>query len=382
MSLEKLVGLLTDKPLDQNDAKLLVNRQKEFQLVDLILNYQNYGIFGISGEPGIGKTTFINNIATKLYTIKIALTQRDNQDTILYDLLYNLAVQTQNDLEISKKVKDWLVEEISYIKGLCLGISFIANADLSFQKQNSPRFNYFKAKEYFNSIIKELIDKHGKIILVIDELDKESKKDVLLVLDNLKSELQKESIITLISLPYKIYKEYKMDKLQKLGEGNLDNVLKDIINLREFTNSEVKEIILRRLNNYVHLFENGALEIIADYSDGNPRDALWIAQKIVFEAMAENLERITHTYAKQSIKKITRQYVAEISLTDKQKSMIDERLFPGTKDEIIKKAVSTKNLHRSTAYSIFERLLQLGIIVERNGTYKLSGKNKFLYIDS
>ncbi|WP_129408400.1 ATP-binding protein [Marinitoga lauensis] len=381
MDFGKIIERLMDKPLDEKNKNLLVNRDKEFEMINLIIKYQPYGIYGICGETGIGKTTVINNIYTDLYSVKISLSQRENQDTILYDILYNLSLKTEKDIELSREIKEWVLEEISYIKGFSMGMSFFGNASVSRQNQKIPRFNYFKAKEYLNKLTDELIKKYKKVVLIIDELDKESKKEVLLVLDNLKLELQKEGFIVLVSLPYSIYREYKFDRMHRNESGNLENVIKDIIYLREFTNSEIKEIIIKRIKDFIYLFDENVIDLIADYSDGNPRDAFWITQKIVFEALSKKLEKIDYSFARTTIKTIVNEYLKEISLTDKQKSMIDEDLFPGTREDIVKKAIENKKLPRSTAYSIFDKLLKTGIIIEQNGIYRLSGKSKYLYID-
>ncbi|SHF05952.1 ATPase [Marinitoga hydrogenitolerans DSM 16785] len=381
MELGKIIERLIDKPLDEKNKNLLVNRDKEFELINLIINYQPYGIYGICGETGIGKTTVINNIHTDFYTIKISLSQRESQDTILYDILYNISVKTEKDIEISSEIKEWILEEISYIKGFAIGINFFGNGDISNQKHKIPRFNYFKAKEYLNKLTDELIKKYKKVVLIIDELDKESKKEVLLVLDNLKLELQKEGFVVMVSLPYSIYREYKFDRMHRNESGNLENVIKDIIYLREFTNSEIKEILIKRIKEFIYYFDESVIDLIVDYSDGNPRDAFWITQKLIFEALSKKLSKIDKMFAEETIKNIVNEYLNEISLTEKQKLMIDEDLFPGKREEILKKAIENKKFPRSTAYSIFDKLLKTGIIIEQNGIYRLSGKSKYLYIN-
>ncbi|NUU96601.1 ATPase [Marinitoga sp. 1135] len=380
MELGKIIEKVVDKPLNKTDKKLLVNREKEFELINLLTQYQPYGIYGICGETGIGKTTVINNIEIPFHTIKITLTQRENQDTILYDILYNLSLVSEKDIKIAKEIKEWILEEISYIKGFSLGISFIGNASVGSQNQKAPRFNYFKAKEYLNKLTDELIKKYNKVIIIIDELDKEKKRDVLIVLDSLKLELQKEGLIVIVSLPYSIYREYKNDRMHRNESGNLENIIKDIIFLREFTSSEIKEILIKRLKEHIDFFDDKSLELIADFSDGNPRDAFWITQKIIFEALSQKITKIDEKMVKTLMRNIVKEYLNEISLTEKQKTFIDESLYPGSREEIVKKAISKNKLPRSTAYSIFDRLLELGIIIEQNGTYKLSGKVKYLYI--
>lgn len=359
---------------------MLVNREREFEAINLIIAYQPDGIYGICGETGIGKTTLINNIESEFYTITISLSQRKNQDTILYDILYNLSSKTEKDIKISKEIKEWILNEISYIKGFSMGLGLVGNISLNSNKQNIPRFNYFKAKEYLGQLTDALTQKYEKIVLIIDELDKESKRDVILVLDSLKLELQKEGLILMISLPYSIYREYKIDRMHRNENGNLENILKDIVYLREFTNTEIREILIKRLKEYIRYFDSESIELIADFSDGNPRDAFWITQKIVFESISKKINKISREHTENTIKTIVKEYLSGVSLTEKQKLMIDETLFPGSREEVVKKAISKKKIIRSTAYSIFDRLLELGIIIEQNNIYRLSGKVKYLYL--
>ncbi len=75
-------------------------------------------------------------------------------------------------------------------------------------------------------------------VLIIDELDKEKKEDVLHILDSLK------------------------------GIFELNGLIDERV---------IQEVILRRLWKYSDYLDGESLEEIAKFSDGNPRDALWIA---------------------------------------------------------------------------------------------------------
>lgn len=47
MELGKIIEKVVDKPLNKTDEKLLVNREKEFELINLLTQYQPYGIYSI-----------------------------------------------------------------------------------------------------------------------------------------------------------------------------------------------------------------------------------------------------------------------------------------------------------------------------------------------
>lgn len=59
-------------------------------------------------------------------------------------------IVSEKDIKIAKEIKEWILEEISYIKGFSIGKSFVGNTSVGSRNQKAPRFNYFKAKEYLN----------------------------------------------------------------------------------------------------------------------------------------------------------------------------------------------------------------------------------------
>jgi len=299
MDIGKIIESLVDKPLKGKEEDFLVNRKEDIEKLRIIAKFQPFGIFGICGETGIGKTTVLNFLKFQdLKVIIVSLTERENKDTILYDLLYKLsdklAVDPNNKVkQFAKKVRDWIVEEVSLIKGFSLGISLFANGSGNLQKSHTPRYNVFNARKNLSELLDIVRNEYGKVLLIVDELDKEEKKEVLNVLDSLKSELHKENLITLFSLPYSIYRAYRKDRMRWNATGNLENIINDVTFLSEIKNSEIRELLLKRLEENAKWFESEAVEEIVLFSDGNPRDALWMAQKVALDNM-EFLPKAKH----------------------------------------------------------------------------------------
>jgi predicted KAP-like P-loop ATPase len=371
-----------DKPLKEKEEDFLVDRKEDIEKLRITAKFQPFGIFGICGETGIGKTTVLNFLKFQdLKVIIVSLTERENKETILYDLLYKisdeLAIDKNNKVkQLAKKVREWIVEEVSSIKGFSLGISLFANGSGNFQKSYSPRFNVFNARSKLSELLDTVRKEYGKVLLIVDELDKEEKKDVLNVLDSLKTELHKENLITLFSLPYSIYREYRQDRMRWNASGNLENIINDVTFLSEIKNSEIRELLLKRLEENAKWFESDAIEEIVLFSDGNPRDALWMAQKVALDNY--DLKRLTKATCKQSIRKFVKEYSGELQLTDIQKKALKAlQNTQGGREQIIEqmKACSIKH---TTAYSTFERLTALGLIIERQNQYVISGKARLL----
>jgi predicted KAP-like P-loop ATPase len=128
MDIGKIIESLVDKPLKEKEEDFLVDRKEDIEKLRITAKFQPFGIFGICGETGIGKTTVLNFLKFQdLKVIIVSLTERENKETILYDLLYKisdeLAIDKNNKVkQLAKKVRDWIVEEVSSIKGFSLGL--------------------------------------------------------------------------------------------------------------------------------------------------------------------------------------------------------------------------------------------------------------------
>lgn len=75
-----------------------------------------------------------------------------------------------------------------------------------------------------------------------------------------------------------------------------------MIFLDPLTVDDIKKMILKRIKEYPDYFEMDALDEIAAFSDGNPRDAMWIAQQIAI--INSDKDKIRKEVVKESIKKI------------------------------------------------------------------------------
>jgi len=382
MALTELIKHLVDKPLDMESSSYLVNRQSEVDTLSKIAMYQPYGIFGIAGETGIGKTTVLNFITPKeIFVRKVNISLRDSLDSILYELTYNLAKSLENDKELEKDarmIKEWITNEVSTVRGFSLGLSMVGSASANLQTSNAPRFNFFAAREKLAELITKTVQAKGKFLLLIDELDKEKKEDVLRTIDAIKSQILFDNFVIIISLPYSIYREYAADRMRWNESGNLENIFKDIVFLEPLSKSDIKELLVKRLHEYLHLISDNVFEIASDFADGNPRDALWIMSKTVFDNI--DAQKLEAEHILRTMNKLTKEYITT-PLTENQRKAIGLlKGFVGTRDKILE-YLQEHGLKRTTAYSIINQLIEKKIIIERNGIYQLSGKYKYSPIE-
>lgn len=217
--------------------------------------------------------------------------------------------------------------------------------------------------------------------MLIDELDKEKKEDVLRTLDAIKSQILFENLVVILALPYSIYREYSADRMKWNEAGNLENIFKDFVFLEPLSKSDIKELLIRRIHEHLELVSQEVLEIASDFADGNPRDAIWILNKTVFENVGE--KRISKEHIVRTIEKLVGEYFAhQLTLTENQRKALRALTdFTGSKEELVFE-LQKSGIKRTTAYSIIEQLVQKKILLLRNGVYRLSGKFKHVDMDS
>ncbi|WP_407636280.1 P-loop NTPase fold protein [Pseudothermotoga hypogea] len=312
------------------------------------------------------------------------ITLRESVDSILYDLIYNLARALEAEREIAreaKQIREWITEEVASVRGFALGFSMVASANVNVQKSEMPRFNFFAAKEKLAELIEKTVRMKEKLILLIDELDKERKEDVLRTLDAIKSQIVFEGLVVILALPYSIYREYSADRMRWNEAGNLENIFKDIVFLEPLSKSDIKELLIRRIREHLDLVSQEVLEIASDFADGNPRDAIWILNKTVFENVEE--KRISKEHIVRTIEKLVGEYfVHQLTLTENQrKALRTLRNFTGSKEQLVSE-LQKVGIKRTTAYSVIEQLVQKKILLFRNGVYRLSGKFKHVDMNS
>lgn len=257
----------------------------------------------------------------------------------------------------------------------------VASANVNFQKSEVPRFNFFAAREKLARLVEKAVEAKQKLVLVIDELDKEKKDDVLRTLDAIKSQIVFEGLVVILALPYSIYRGYSADRMRWNEAGNLENIFKDIVFLEPLSKSDIKELLIRRIREHLDLVSQEVLEIASDFADGNPRDAIWILNKTVFENVEE--KRISKEHIVRTIEKLVGEYfVHQLTLTENQrKALRTLRNFTGSKEQLVSE-LQKVGIKRTTAYSVIEQLVQKKILLFRNGVYRLSGKFKHVDMNS
>jgi predicted KAP-like P-loop ATPase len=348
------------------------------------ITYQPQGIYGICGETGVGKTSLLKQfMENDIKSYFIPISEKQNKNTIICDLIYRLSslISKEDDKKVSdeaNKLKEWVITETANSVSLSGGINVIGSAGVSKTASKHKRFNIFEAKERLNNLLKKIISGNSKVLLIIDELDKEKKDEVLLIVDSIKEILFQDNLITIISLPFSIYREYTKDVLRWNEWGNLENIFRNMIFVRPLDEINIREMILKRISSNPTILPNDAFYEIYRYSDGNPRDALSITQEIILDNKDKEItnEDVIKTIKKRIIKLME----FSSSFTDLQVKFL--KLIaknPEEKSMVIKKA-EAEGITKSTVYTLINRFLNDGLIKESNGKISISGRLYYYFI--
>lgn len=215
---KEILQALYDKPLSSKG--LLINRKEEINLLNAICSFQPSGVYGVCGETGVGKTTVLNFLnPSNGERIYLKLTEKENKEVIIGDMLYKLAAEVEKikNSELTKIAKEaikFVIEERSVTSSFSTGGGVIVSGNFSKSTTHIRKFNIYQAYELLNKFLDLLLKKYNRIVLLIDELDKEKKEEVLMILDSLKNIFDKNGLIVIISLPFAIYREYIKDRLR------------------------------------------------------------------------------------------------------------------------------------------------------------------------
>jgi len=383
-TLKELINNLYDKPLGYDQRRFFIDRESELKKLQQIIDFQPQGVYGVCGETGVGKTSFLKQfLSDKIKSYFIPISEKDNKEMIISDLIFKIATLASKEKENKLKEKgvnlrNWVISETETSNNFSGGLNAIGSASISHSKSEHKRFNIFEAKERLNDLLNAVIKKHSKVLLFIDELDKEKKEEVMLILDSLKQVISQDNMITVISLPFSIYREYSKDIMRWNEWGNLENIFRNMFFLNPLTEQNVREMILKRMAPSPTTLPNEAYYEIFRYSNGNPRDALSITQEILLDNREKEI-------SKEAVKKTIKKRVLHLVEFSSSFTPLQEKLLkiiaqkPQERSEIIKQAEDNQ-IKKTTAYTFIKRFLDNGYIKEENGKIILSGRLYYYFM--
>lgn len=381
MNIQGLVKRFNDLPL--KDKKLLINRDGELlTLSKLAENYDN-SIVGVTGERGSGKTTVLNLFTTQSYSnikLIVRIEEKDTKLDIIASLLRGICQNIQKVLKLKKfksksqETLDFLNYQEEKIHLMSVGISHIAKIEKEKGKSITIRYISSTIKEKLNEILEEMV-KTFKITLCIDEIDKETSRDLVMILDSLKGILRKDNLIVFVSLPPQIYQNFLKDELLLREDYNLDDILKKIVALPQLSNEDILEIINSRLGAEFHSsISSEAKKVLIEYARGNPRRAILPIYQALGTKTTDELP-ITENDILTEIIPPLKQYIDTLRLTNTQMDILKilASRVPNTANKSeLSDILIQENIKKSTVYDNIKKLTTKGILLEIDkNVYKL-----------
>src|SRR6056297_1963887 len=139
-TLKELINNLYDKPLGYDQCEFFIDRENELKKLQQIIDFQPQGVYGVCGETGVGKTSFLKQfLSDKIKSYFIPISEKDNKEMIISDLIFKLATlaSAEKDKTLKEKgttLKKWVISETETSNNFSGGLNAIGSASISHSK--------------------------------------------------------------------------------------------------------------------------------------------------------------------------------------------------------------------------------------------------------
>jgi len=393
---EKILEMFIDLPLTDKEKVLFVNRKKELRKMKNTGRFMHSSIYGIAGETGSGKTTLFNILkfpAKEVEKIIIPISEKETKEVIIADLLYKLCDKVIQNKQFSdssnyaKETIDFLAQEEVKSREKGIKVGKIIEGESKWAAQAKERYNLSSIKNRLKKVIHSLTSK-SKIVLCIDEIDKERKRDVIVILDSLKDILRSKNLLSFIALPQLMYKQYIEDRTLFFSEGNLENILKDVIPIGTLSDEDIKIMLDKRTQKFPEVLPKDVKKLVIEFADGNPREALLVCQNALLS------KKVAKTYIKEDfiltideikdeMEKFIETWIGFLKLSSREKevSKIISNESILSRAEILRLVLKKSNIPKSTLRETIEKLIEKKALLEMSqDLYQVGRKIKLHYL--
>lgn len=392
---EKILEMFIDLPLTDKERVFFVNREKELRKMENTGRFMHSSIYGIAGETGSGKTTLFNLLKfpdKEIEKIILPISEKETKEVIIADLLYKLCDKVLHNKQFScsskyaKETIDFLAQEEVKSREKGIKVGKIIEGESKWAVQAKERYNLSSIKNRLKKVIHSLTS-GSKIVLCIDEIDKERKGDVIVILDSLKDILRSKNLLTFFALPQVMYKEYIADKYRFFKEENLENILKDVIPVTKMSDNNIKEMLNRRTQKFPEILPRNVRDMVIELADGSPREALLICQNaILSKDIGKSCSKqdfiLSTDEIKNEVEKFLDVWVDSLKLTNREEEVVQiishERIL--SRRELTKMVLENSKIVRSTLFRIIENLVEKKILLPiRAERYEINRKLLLYY---
>jgi ABC-type dipeptide/oligopeptide/nickel transport system ATPase subunit len=392
---ERILEMFIDLPLTRNERKLFVNRENELRRIENIARFMHSSIYGVAGETGSGKTTLFNMMILPekgMEKVIISISEKEAKEAIIADLLRKLCEEIARNSQFSaartcaKESIDFLDREEIRSRAKGIKIGKIVEGESRWAAQARERYNLPSLINRLEGVF-HLLTSETKVVLCIDEIDKETKKDVVTILDSLKGVLRSKNLLGLVTLPQTMYAEYLTDRYRLFKEDNLENILKDVIIVERMKDKEIREILDKRSQAFPRILPDDVRNMVVEFADGNPRYALLLCQNAL---LSKRIERIyaeedfilTVEEIKNEMRRFIEAWQDSLRLSSREEEML--RIVSNratlSRQELLRLVLRRSKMPRSTLNKTLESLLDKGILLKkREEFYQVDRKVRVYY---
>ncbi len=298
-------------PLQEHEMALFVGRQKETgHVLTLVENGLNCAI---SGNPGIGKTTFLNALSHTLKeTYPVIRISMPVVDTAYFykKILYGLTELLPGGEEEIKDKLAYTQEVETLIRFLFKGetLSSLEEEQMLsllgtlLKRQELWRRRLFSMEEMRRASVKLINALGKKAVFLVDDLDKALGDDtprgavperlLAFFLENY-DVLNAGKSVWVFSLSHEFYDDMQ-GLLNAETKKSLLAMVNDIIPLPAFTEEEFKKLLFSRLDGQPRdHFSEDALRLLFGLARGNPRTLMFLLTRSLRMASDERKEAVT-----------------------------------------------------------------------------------------
>jgi DNA polymerase III delta prime subunit len=359
-------------PVEIDELDKMVNREEETKRVQDFVRYHQSGTILLSGERGIGKTTILNKLSNTFrkegtLTAMIGIYHFELDKVgfiagILRSIVNELEKRGTPVQKYRNKINRTLYERQERV---------LFNDDQTISGRVSSdrevrtivRPDTYKVEEEARSMLIDITKTIGKLVLLIDDLDKLNEEGASAILLRTRPVLSIPDVFLIFSVS-----DYLMRYMGK--EIKIARSVSDLeITLKPLTNSQLVEIIRRRLNregisDVSQVFDEDALTSIIELSKGNTREFMSNCSEVFDMLLSNNLSRITYSDVMKSVQKKKESFISQ--LDEREAKVLKYIIERGRVRAGDSEVAAVLGVGRPRASQIFNNLTVRGLLIRES----------------
>ncbi len=359
-ALEERVKAIPLRPLTLKDRELFFNREGELRELQDAVKFYEGSVIGLAGERGSGKTSLINMAAFQgKEKVTVNVVDRESRMAIILNLIEGIAEEAKRKGwgEVERKAL-LAVERLTTSYQIRGGVKAVVEASVSRKRE-------VKTLQEAVRLLQEVVEALAKrrAVVVVDEIDKEKKEEVLLILDTLKYPFLHNATTLVVTLPAEIYRDYLLSKGNAGEAYNLENVITHMVVLEPLSQDVVEKMIYHYMGRWI---ERGAVELLVRYGRGNPRRVLSTLKEAGIVALRMGKEKVGREDVAAVVRRYLKAFLSGLRLSVREREVL-ENLKGGRTAEVVEELEKKVKMGRESVYKYLQRLQDKGLLTIEQG---------------